>query len=59
VIIESSALNPLVIPSESERLDQMEPIAGIGTKTNDVTGVGRDFRLIKHNIEHGVILNGP
>ncbi len=56
VIVEPRPFHPLVIPRESQRLDQVQPIAGVGTETDDVAGIGRDFRLVEHDIEHDGIL---
>jgi hypothetical protein len=31
----------------------MQGGAGVGGQTNDVAGIGRDFRLEQNNVEHG------
>jgi hypothetical protein len=32
----------------------MECHAGIGAEADDITGVGRDFRLVEDDVEHGL-----
>src|SRR5690625_3547113 len=51
-IIESGATQPLVVELETQRFYHMQVKPGIGAEANDVAGVGRNFRLIKNDIEH-------
>ena len=52
MIIQSCAHQLLVFEHEAQRLDQMQPAAGIGAQADDVTGIRRDFRLIQDHMEH-------
>jgi len=52
VVIQPGAGQMLVGQVESERLDQVEPTAGIGREADDVAGVGRDLGLEENDFEH-------
>jgi hypothetical protein len=56
VVVEPGPLHPLVIPLEPQRLYQVQPIAGVGAEADDVAGVGRNFRLVEHDVEHDGVL---
>lgn len=53
VIIQSGAAKVSVIQRKTEWLDQMQFRAGIGGQTDDVAGIGGNFRLEKDNGKHG------
>ncbi len=53
VVVETGAFQVAIVQPESQRLDQMQLGAGIGCQTNDVAGVGRDFRVDENNRDHG------
>jgi hypothetical protein len=42
----------LILQRKAQRLDKMQPGAGIGAEADDVTGVRRNFWLIENNVEH-------
>ena len=52
VIIEAGTPHALVIPSKSQRFNQMQLVTRIGTQADDVAGVGRDFGLEQHYVQH-------
>ena len=52
VIIQAGAAQALVIPHKTERFNQMQAIAGVGTQADDVAGIRRNFRLVQNNIQH-------
>lgn len=53
VIIESGAEQLLILQRKTQGFDQMQPGARIGAEADDVAGVGRNFRLIEDDVEHG------
>jgi len=55
MVVETGALQLFVFQGESERLDQMQPAAGVGAEADDIAGVGRDFRLVQDNIKHCMV----
>ena len=52
MVVQSGSHQLLIIQQESERFYKMQPGARIGTETDDIAGVGRDFRLIENDVEH-------
>ena len=53
VVVQPGAAQLLVVQAKTQRLDQMQRAAGIGRQTDDVAGIGRNFRLVQQDIEHG------
>jgi len=51
MIVEPGPLQFGVVEREAQRLDQMQLSAGICANTDDVSGIGRDFRLIEHYLQ--------
>src|SRR3546814_20817900 len=39
----------------SDLLDQVQRTTGVGTQADDIAGVGRDLRLMQHDIEHAAL----
>src|SRR5438105_6573897 len=52
VVIEAGALELPVVQGEAERLDQVQPAAGVGGKADDVAGVRRNFGMDENDVEH-------
>jgi hypothetical protein len=52
VIVESRALQALVVEPEPQRLDQMQRRAGIGAESNGVSGIRRDLGFKQDYVEH-------
>lgn len=53
VIVEPGTLHVLVVKRKPQRLHEMQSGARIRTEANDVTRVGRNFRVNKNDVEHG------
>ena len=51
-VIKPCAAQLAIIKFESQRPDEVQGAAGIGTKAYYVTGVGRYLRLKKHDMKH-------
>jgi hypothetical protein len=51
-IIQTGASQFAVIQHESQGMYEVQSSAGIGTKAYDIAGVGRDLRLVQHNMKH-------
>ena len=51
MVVEAGPLQFCVVEREAQRLDQMQLSAGVCAKTDDVTGIGRDFRLVEHYLQ--------
>ena len=52
VIVQSSAAQRLFIDVKTERFDQMQLGPRVGTKTDDIACIGRDFGLVENDGEH-------
>jgi len=53
LVIEAGAAHRFPGELEPERLHQVERRAAVGAQADDVTGIGRDFGLKQHDVEHG------
>ena len=51
-IIQPRPAQGFVIHAKTERLDQMQLTARIGAQTDDIAGVGGDFRLKENEGKH-------
>lgn len=51
-VIHAGALELFVGHGKSKRADQMQTATGIGGEPHHVAGVGWDFRLVQHDLEH-------
>ena len=51
VIIEAGTAHLGIIERETKRFDQMQLGPGIGAQTDDVTGIGRNFRLYQNDVK--------
>jgi hypothetical protein len=49
----ANVVQALVADAETKRFDQMQLSPGIGAQADDVAGIGRDFRLVEDDGEHG------
>ena len=54
VVVEAGAAQARVVEREAQRLDQVQPRAGVRAQADDVAGVGRDFGLVEDDVEHAV-----
>ena len=45
-----------IVEFESERFDQMQLCAGIGAQPDHVAGIGRNLRLVEHDMQHARII---
>lgn len=52
MVIEAGSAQPFIFQGKTQWLDQMKLGTGIGTQTDDVTGVGRNFRLKQRDMQH-------
>jgi hypothetical protein len=52
VIVEAGALQLPVLEGEAERLDEVQPRAGVGGEADDVAGIGRDLGMDEDDIKH-------
>lgn len=52
MIVQSGSYQLFIVQRESERLYKMQPGTRIGAETDDIAGVGRDFRLIENDVKH-------
>ena len=55
VIVEPCPLQAGVIQLESQRFYQMQSATGVGTEANDISRVGRYFRLIQCDVEQRLL----
>ena len=53
LVIEAGAAHRFPGELEPERLHQVQRRAAVGAQADDVTGIGRDFGLEQHDVEHG------
>jgi hypothetical protein len=51
VVIQARAAQLAVVHVEAQRPHQVQPCAGVGAQADRVAGVGRDFRLMKNDVE--------
>ena len=58
VIVQAGSQQLLVLQRKPQRFDQVQLRAGIGTESDDVAGVRRNFRLKENDVEHGWV-TGP
>ena len=52
VIIQPGAQQLLVFQRETQGLDEVQPATGIGAQSDDIAGVGGNFRLVEDYVEH-------
>src|SRR5262249_16947251 len=52
VVVEPGALEAAVVHGKAERLDEVEPTAGVRREPDDVAGIRRDLRLDEDDVEH-------
>ena len=52
VVIQPGPAQGLVLEAETQGFHQVEFGAGIGAETDDVAGIGGDFRLEQNDGEH-------
>lgn len=57
-VVQSGPFEAGIVELKSKWANQVQAGAGVGTQADDVTGVGRDFGLIKNDVQHGVALLG-
>jgi len=53
LIVEAGAAHRFPGELEPERLHEVERGAAVGAQADDVAGIGRDFGLKQHDVEHG------
>jgi hypothetical protein len=51
-VVEAGAAEQGFVHAEAERFNEMKAGVGDGAKAGDVSGVGRDFGMDKHHVEH-------
>ena len=51
-VVEACARKPPVVKLKPERLHKMQRAAGVDAEPDDVAGIRRNLRLIKHNVKH-------
>ena len=51
VVVQSGTSEGRSVETESERLDEMEPGAGVGAQTDDIAGVRPDLRCDEHHVD--------
>jgi hypothetical protein len=51
-VIQAGTTQLAIIKIESQRPDQVQGAAGVGTKAYYVTGIGRYLRLKQHDMKH-------
>jgi hypothetical protein len=54
MVIQAGTFDPCVIPDEAERFDQVQARAGIGTQSDDVSGVLGNLGFVQNHIDHDV-----
>ena len=54
-VIQAGPLEMLVINLEPQGMDQVQPHFSGPAETGNISGVGRNFRLVKDNVQRGVI----
>ena len=52
VIVEAGAPELFVFHREAERLDEVQPRAGVGGEADDVARVGRDLGVDENDVKH-------
>ena len=52
VVVQPGAAQLPVVQREPERLDQVQPRAGVGAQPDHVAGVGRDLGRMQDDVEH-------
>jgi len=58
IVVEAGAAQRLVLDVETQRPHQVQRAAGIGTQTDHITRIRRNFRLEEHHVEHFAIMPG-
>src|SRR5438552_772652 len=53
LVVEAGAAHRFAGELEAERLHQVQRRAAVGAQADDVAGIGRDFGLKQHDVEHG------
>jgi hypothetical protein len=56
-VVETRPAQVALVEAESERPDQVQPRAGVGTEPDDAPGVWRDLGFVKRDVENGAIPN--
>ena len=51
-VVQPGAAQLFFFKIETKRLDQVQRNASIGAQTNNVSGVGRNFRFVENQAEH-------
>lgn len=51
-VIQASAPQSLVVQGKAQGFNQVQLAADIGAKPYDIAGIGRNFGLIQHNVQH-------
>ena len=54
-VVESGAAQLFVVHVKAKGFNQVELESGVGTKADNVTRVGGDFRFKKYDVGHGVM----
>lgn len=52
-VVEAGAAEGALINAEAERANQVQGAIRGGAQAGDVAGVGRDFRFVKRDVQHG------
>ena len=53
-VVQPGPAQFLVIQIKTQGANQVKPCSGVGAKTNDVSGVGRNFWLMEYDMKHGM-----
>ncbi|VAY89681.1 conserved hypothetical protein [mine drainage metagenome] len=57
MVVQSSPTQVPITHLKAQWRNKVQTGSGIGTETNDITGIGRNFRLVQYHIEHGESLS--
>ena len=53
MVVQPGAAQLGIFHGKAQRLDQVQVAPCIGGQANDIAGVGRNLRLIQHDMKHG------
>lgn len=56
MVVEPGTTQALIVEHEAQRLDQVQPKAGVGAQPDQVAGIGRNLGFEEHHVEHADIL---
>ena len=57
MVVQPRALELAVVHAEAQRLDQVQPAAGVGAQPDHVAGVGRDLGLVENDARTSSLLS--